>query len=437
MSVVCAGCAIDRAQPVAAPSGRPRVPAGWKRLRGQWWCPTCKRARFVLRAIALPVSGPRDGTWPDLRAALHEAFGETTRCANWLVTELYARDHARRPDDERLPKMPAVYLYPEARVRFPSLAPQTLASLEQQVQARYRAARLDLVWRHAVSLPTYRYPMPLPLPSRMWELTQHDQRWQISVRIGDRRWTLALRQGPGMRRQMRVLEQVAAGAADAGEATLYEIAAHRGDHRAPSARDRRLMVKLAVWLARRDAMTPRDMTAAPLAARAAGPIAVDTLIVRTVPHAFVTAHVAGHDDDVWTLNADHVRRWIAEAARRRQRLQEDAAQLARVADDGRVGQGGHGGKGGDSGRSRAAIRAGADIVERRLSDRVRRQVHNWTHEATAQLVACARRRRVTAIAWDDRVGGYMPSYPWHRFVTTLTDKAAAAGISVTTIRPSG
>ena len=141
MSVVCAGCAIDRAQPIAARSGRPRVPAGWKRLRGQLWCPACKRQRFVLRAIALPVSGPYDGTWQDLRAALHEAFAETTRCANWLVTELYARDLARQPGDARLAKMPAAYLYPEARVRFPSLAPQTLASLEQQVQARYRAAR--------------------------------------------------------------------------------------------------------------------------------------------------------------------------------------------------------------------------------------------------------------------------------------------------------
>jgi hypothetical protein len=55
-----------------------------------------------------------------------------------------------------------------------------------------------------------------------------------------------------MVRQLRLLEQVAAGAVEAGEATLYEIASHRGDHRSESAMDRRLIVKMAVWLARHD-----------------------------------------------------------------------------------------------------------------------------------------------------------------------------------------
>ena len=32
------------------------------------------------------------------------------------------------------------------------------------------------------------------------------------------------------------------------------------------------------------------------------------------------------------------------------------------------------------------------------------------------------------IVWDDAGRGYLPSYPWQRFVTTLTDKAALAGI---------
>ena len=102
-----------------ARNGRRRIPAGWKYLEGRWWCAACTRERFVLRAVALPVSGPVDGSWAELRDALHTAFAETTRCANWLVTELYARDAKREPADARLRAMPRVYLYPEARQLFP------------------------------------------------------------------------------------------------------------------------------------------------------------------------------------------------------------------------------------------------------------------------------------------------------------------------------
>jgi hypothetical protein len=425
VDISCAGCGIacDR-RPTSR--GRWRVPAGWRRLQDRFWCPACKRQRFILRAIALPVSGPADGTWPELRLALHTAFGETTRCSNWLMTQFYVRDRQREPHDAQLPAMRRIYLYPEARTLFPALSSQTLASLEQQVLARYRAARLALVWRHAVSLPTYRYPVPLPLPARMWSLARHDERWHLSVRIGDRRWSLRLRHGPGMIRQLRLLEQVAAGTVEAGEATLYEIASHRGDHRSESATDRRLMVKVAVWVARHDG-TPiglgRKTTNTP-AMTTAG-----VLIVRTASDAFLTAHlatvtpapiddssgaVAGpgpyvtprtESNDPWTLRGEHVRRWIVEAARRRQHLQEDLARTRRY---GHV----------------------PDVVnvERRRAGRLRRRLNDWTHRATASLIAWANRRGVTTIVWDDVVGGYLPTYPWQQFLATLTYKAAVTGI---------
>ncbi|MGH9160179.1 MAG: hypothetical protein ACRD2X_09365, partial [Vicinamibacteraceae bacterium] len=358
---------------------------------GRLWCPACKRRRFVLRAVTMPVSGPSGATWAELRTALHASFAETTGCANWLMSELYARDRQRRPEDERPPKMPPIYVYPEARVRFPALASQTLASLERQAQARYRAVRLDLVWRHAVSLPTYRYPTPLPLPSRMWQLVLLDQRWHLSARIGDRRWSLRLRQGPGMWRQIRLLQEVAAGALEAGEATLYEIPSHRGDHRSDGTRERRLMVKLVVWLPAPEAAGARE-----------------TLIVRTAPDAFLTAHLVGQGH-VWRLNADHIRRWIAETARRQQRLDVDRAHDC---------------------QHRGSRCSTLVDEERRLSAQLRRRLHAWTHQATAQLVGWAQRQRVATIAWDDTDRGFLPSYPWHQLVTTLADKAGAVGITV-------
>ena len=222
------------------------------------------------------------------------------------MTQFYDRDRQLEPRDAQLPAMGRIYLYPEARRLFPALASQTLASLERQVLARYRAARLALVWRHAVSLSTYRYPVPLPLPARMWSLARHDERWHLSVRIGDRRWSLRLRQGPGMVRRLRLLEQVAAGTVEAGEATLYQIGSHRGDHRSESATDRRLMVKVAVWLARHDAtaIDPGRKTTNTPSMTTAG-----VLIVRTASDAFLTADLArvtGRSE--WTARRESDRR---------------------------------------------------------------------------------------------------------------------------------
>jgi hypothetical protein len=380
---------------------RRRIPAGWKRLEGQWRCGACTRERFVLRAVALPVSGPVDATWAELREALHTAFAETTRCANWLVTELYARDAKREPADARLRAMPRVYLYPEARLLFPALASQTLASLERQVLARYRAARLDLVWRHAASLPTWRYPTPLPLPARMWTLERHAQRWCLSVRLGDRRWLLRLRHGPGMERQLRLLDRVAAGDIDAGEATLYEIAAHGSDHRSESAPERRLMVKIVVWLPRRVHATAASADIDLDHRRLDGA----TAIVSTSAEAFLAVRLAHETDlgrrDTWTQRGEQVRRWLAEAKPR-----DRSAGLART----------------------------PPIVARRRAARLRRRLDDWTHRVGAHVVAWAGRRGVTTLVWDDRSPASAPAFPWRRFVRTLTDKAQLAGIEVALAR---
>jgi hypothetical protein len=157
-----------------------------------------------------------------------------------------------------------------------------------------------------------------------------------------------------MTRQMRVLRQIADGTLDAGEATPYEIPSHDNDHRSDSAPARTLMVKIAVWLARPE----DDASGASAAAAAAGADATPdaaVLIVRTSADAFLTAHlVSPHGrGDTWTLHADQVRGWIASAARRRH------------------------------------------------TARLRRRLHDWTHQATARLVVWAARHRVRTIVWDD------------------------------------
>ncbi len=387
--IACAGCRQEREQPICTRTARPRTPSGWKHLRGQFWCAGCVRTRFVPRTITLPVAGPSDGSWADLRPVLREAFAETTRCANWLVTQYYLRDRPRRPEDERLSRLPAIYLYPEARILFPSLASQSLASLERQVRSRYCATRLDVLWRHAASLSTYRYPVPLPLPSRMWRLDLEGNRWHFSARLRDRRWSLRLRLGPALRRHSRIVQQVAEGSVEGAEASLCEVSSVSTASQAAGNRGRRLMVRLVVWLPRPE----------PTAAHG-------TLEVRTSNSVFVVAQIAGEELQ-WSLHAAHVRRWVAEAQRRQRGLRADAVHDCRLP---------------------IAERVDLASPRRRVSEKLRRRLHAWTHQATAQLIARAQRCHVAEIAWDDGERGYLELFPWHHFAATLAEKAAANGI---------
>jgi hypothetical protein len=101
----------------------------------------------------MPVASPLDCSWEELRKALRTMWAQTTAASNWIMTELYARD-VRRGSEEKMPPMARVYLYPEARARFPGLPSVTVASLEQSVQRKYRTGVYPLFWRRLCPLPT-------------------------------------------------------------------------------------------------------------------------------------------------------------------------------------------------------------------------------------------------------------------------------------------
>ena len=132
-------------------------PASWKRT-GTVHLPRLLAGMYILRAVTMPVVSPVDCTWADLDEALKLMSAGRTRCSNWMVSEIYNRDIRREPDTEKMPPMPRVYLYPEARQLFPSLPPQTIACLEQAMQKRYRELRYHIVWTRQRSLASFRYP---------------------------------------------------------------------------------------------------------------------------------------------------------------------------------------------------------------------------------------------------------------------------------------
>lgn len=354
-------------------TGEPRTPAGWKHQGEQYFCSECWRAKYILRAISMPVASPVDVSWEDLRASLKLMWQQTTAAANRIMTECYTKDVRRKPGEDKMPAMPRVYLYPTLREEFPGLPAQTVASLEQACQRKYRAARYDTVWVAKAALPTYRYPTPFPIPSQGWSARIQQERPLISLRIGDQRRELYLKGGPQMRRQLEQFRLIVSGEAVPGEAAIYQ-------------RGKALMVKMVAWL-------PRPVSAG---AR------TGTLRVRTAPDSLLVA-VNAKDEVLWKYNGDHLRRWAHEHRRQLQRWSEDSKYENRPA---------------PSFAQRRAAAAG----------KFRDRMNSATHEIAAQLAGYALRRRFAAVDYNDSDHSSCEEMPWFRLRALIGEKLDERGI---------
>jgi len=291
---VTAACFYCRRQRAAKADkrGGTKLPMGWKREGAEAVCRDCWTERYLLRSLTFAVASPVSGTWAELDAALKPLWAETTKCVNWMMTECYARD-LRREDQPKLPPMPRVYLYPEARILFPGLPPTTVASIEQAAQRKYRAKRYDVIWVHRASLPTARYPQPYPVNNQSWKFWFNEQGQPlIDLRLGSARFELRLKSGPRYWRQISGLRRMA----ERGEMAIYK------------AGDGTLLVKLVGWLRRE----PLKREANPDAA----------LYVRTGDD-YMLAALDARNEQLWIENCDHVRRWSAEHRKQLQRWSED------------------------------------------------------------------------------------------------------------------
>jgi len=385
----CRGCEASR-------SGK-RLPRGWHRIPPDGsglYCPRCWQARYLLRAITIPVAGPVDGTWEELREALRACWQATTRLSNWAVRELAKHDVVRTPAMSKLPPQPPVYLYPGAREVCPELDTGSVVAILHAVEGRYRSRRFETIWLGRASLPNYRYPTPYPIRAQDWHAEEgKDKVPLVSVRLGGRRWLLRLRGSGEFRRQLAAFAQIVRGEAAAAELALYERRTGQAGHRPGIAgRDAggqkttaRLMAKLVAWFPR------------PPAREGSG-----TLYVRTDSDALLIA-LDVKDERLWVHNADQVRRWTAEHARRVQRWSDDQKAEQRP-------------------QARFASRRQAAVLK------YRNRLDSACHEAAAQLIGFARRRRFAAIRYDDAVQSYCTRFPWEKLRRLVAEKADAAEI---------
>jgi hypothetical protein len=334
----------------------------------------------------LPVSGPDDGAWAELRDQLRTLWSDTTRCANWLVTELYARDLGRQPEDQRLGPMPHIYLYPEARVLFPTLPAQAVAALAHEVQRRYRASRHAVLWERRASLATYRYPVAFTVPNQAWSLYTSHGRWGVSLRLGDRRWSLLLRGGPTMRRQAERLRQLEVGEAERGSLAIYESAA-------PGSGGTRIMVKIAAWLP-----------------KAVPPGGNGLMRVGTDAHSLLTC------EGRWRIDPAPLRAVLEAEARRRSSL------LANL----------H--------IARRSVGRRADGIERALTElsrRSRQRISEACRTYAADLAAHVRARRVREVHYDDTVRPDLSHFPWEQLRRRVAEKLDEQGIGFVHVSAKG
>lgn len=364
-----------------------KTPRGWRRAEDQLVCNGCWKDVNVVRAVTIPIAGPVDGTWEELREALKEAFKATTSISNWAVRQLAQAEPPRTAAQERMPAMSRIYLYPGARELAPSLTPSIVTAVLNNVEKRYKARRLHTYWFCKEALPTYRYPAPIPIPagtekSPVWRATETpDGKPAVSVLLGGRRWLLRLRGGKNYWRQLKEFDRLKNGQAKRGELVLIEQRANGGDHR-PNGTGRkggetRLMAKMVGWFPRE----PRKTMSGELS-------------VRTDAEAFWVYTV---NDQVFKYHAEHVRRWIVQHAVRRQRWSEDLKHEHRWP---------------------------KPVRERMVHDheaalaKHHNRMHSWVRTAAAMILGVAQRRRVGRVVYDDTVKSYA-AMPWDALRTRL------------------
>jgi hypothetical protein len=361
----------------------------------------------VIRAFELPVQSVECLDGKDGWALLCDCWREATRLANWGVLQLLRSDVTRTPDLGRLPKRPCLNgarlkgLYGLASETFGFKAGWwagaciSASTILRDVERKYAAERLDVIWRQRLKPTWYAHPYPWPVHAQGWKgcgFEDSGRPWVLATLPGGLA-RLRLRGGPEFGRQLALFRQVVRGELPRRALVIRQQGSSNSCHRPTvkaGGRPCRVMLKMVADVP----VTPRPGGRA--------------LVLLTDPASFWVAELDGRR--AWVLNADHVRRAVARHAehlRRLQRMAEDAKAERRLT--------GHR-------DCRQLPRLG------RLAHKDRNRLASFTHEAAAHLVGFAARQGVGEVFYLDRDRGFMPRFPWHELHRKLAEKCAAGGV---------
>jgi len=405
-NIKCSACKAEQKTKLTS-KGLARLPRGWKRHNGRVLCQKCWSERYLLRAITMRVAKPVNATWAEFREALKQAWSDQTRLVNWMVDELYARDVRREPGQDKLQKMPNVYLYPEARARFPGIASQTVATTEQQVKLKWRAKRYEVLWLNSEHLPRTKYPAPLPIPAVSWsvEISDDDRRDIIvTATIAGRKWKLRLVGGWRYKKQRAAIEAISRGDAVKCELAIYRRRAGGPDRSGKNGQQSSRQIverdaggqrarydvacKIVAWLPRKETKERSG-----------------TLHVKTDSESLIVA-LNEKDERLWIEHADHIKR-IRDA------IEHHTKRLHRLSDD-----------------AKAEQRPVPKFASRRIAlvQKQHQRMKSWISEIVAHLVGYADRRKFAAIEYDDSDRRFVHSFPWDALRIGIEQKCDEVGI---------
>ena len=395
VTAVCSKCGQEE-QVKPLKDGNPRTPMQWKDHLGERWCGSCWHDQFVQRTVTIPVAGPQDGTWDELRQTLHGLWRGATQLANWAVSRYWATDQGRTPDMEKLPPHPSPpYLYPEATRMFPQMDPQSIAGMLRSHWSRYKRARLKVLWVMNESLPTFRWPQPYQVTAQSWHAEiGDDNEALVNLRLGRRRWILRLRGGWRFQRALGIHRRLVSGEAVPAALHIRGEESEDNENR-PGVKTRRagggktstarVVVAISAWV-------PRTVTR-----QQAG-----TLHLRTATDALWYYHL-DDDEEVRAYYAGHVIRWIREEQRKNQQLADDLKHEKRWPKE---------------------VRRQMVESQEPRHRKYRHRMDTFTHQAAAMIANFAARRRVAQVIYDAADRGWAPegSFPWFELHRKLEEK---------------
>lgn len=408
----CCGCdeALAKKENKRGSVMRPR---GWHvNSVGQLYCPKCWNARYVVRAITLPVWGVEGMKMSEFWRLAWPLWHAAAAMSNWASSELFANDIVRNPGTERMPAMPPINLYQVAQVKAPAIwaaipDKASAGAIVRHVEQAYRASRWEVVWRQKESLRSYKNTQPYPITGQsitLREVADEDStRVVVHARVGGARHVLQLARGVRHARNNAMLQYLHDNPEMLCECALL-VRKRGGDAtqgttaRANSGGARskyEMLFKLAGWF-------PVQRQ------EAAG-----TLRVHTAPDSLLVA-VSPEGDRIWTYNADHARNMVS-------RHVAYLNRVARLSDDRKA----------ERRKPRRDNRELLNMYQLR-ADKNKRRLASLIHEVTASVVAFAKRMRVATIDYDGTDISFAASFPWRTMRTILEQKCRANGLDMHT-----
>ena len=282
---------------------------------------------------------------------------------------------------ERLPAMPRIYLYPEARQFSRVSLRRPWRRCRRRCSGAIRHADTTCFGHGRLRYRPIGTRSRCTIPAQAWSLHEHEGRWSVSVRLGDRRWGLRLSGGPHMRYQSAyACVKSSRGRQRKGALTIYETAAPGTSHRGGSvAHGTRVMIKIAAWLPK-------------------GPAAEGGAIlrVRTHPSALLFA------EPDWHVDPAPLRGVLAADARRR----------ASIITNLRL----------ERGQPRRRKTGNRSRPERALATFPSATCRGVPHLCRPSRCLCSPARARAVVEYDDRTRSALPHFPWEQLRRRVAEK---------------